>query len=271
MFKALSRFIPCLLLLLPLACSKDDPEQKVQPALESARALHHMSKMWEMMYLTIGGQASAILPDGMRLTWVDSTLADWDGMEFYLDFGKRTKAHPWGKLCRDGYYRSGIYRVSLGGDAWVSGLYMALIMQGKDSCTLSNAKNVYRFEGRMHIQVKQDQQSTIQAAFSTTSEATKTWLESDATLQLMPPDGTTYPPYTLVGNGSVRSDYWQMLWDSKNLVKTTEETGSFAKGTLQVWGGKEEYRVDFDPYGNEAFDLWLKIWKGRSEFLFVLD
>lgn len=271
MFKALSRFLFCLLLLLPFACTKEEPEQKVQPALESARALHHMAKMWEMMYLTIGGQATAILPEGMRVTWVDSTLADWDGMEFYLDFGKRTKARPWGKLCRDAYYRSGIYRVSLGGDAWVPGLYMALVMQGKDSCTLSNGKNLYRFEGRMQIQVKQDQMSTVQAAFSTASDASKTWLESDASVQLLPQSGTAYPPYILSGNGSVRSEQWQVLWETPNLEKATAEPGSFSKGALRVWGGKEEYRVDFDPYGNEAFDLWLKIWKGRSEFLFVLD
>jgi hypothetical protein len=257
-----------LLLLLPVACTKDKQDISVQPVVESARALHHTSKLWEMMYLTISGQATAILPEGMRIIWVDSTNADWDGLEFYLDFGKRSKVRPKGILCRDGYYRSGIYRVSLSGDVWTPGLYLALTMNAKDSCTFSNGSNLFQYEGRMHIQVKQALMSTIQSAFSTASEASKTWFESDAEVQMVSGNGSTL---TLSGSGSVRSEVWQMLWDTKALSKTMQGQGSFSKGELNVWNSKQQYRVDFDPFGNEADDLWMKVWKGRSEFLFDLD
>ena len=261
----------CLLFVMPLACTKENQEVKVQPAVETSRALHHLAKMWELMHLVVSGQSTAILPEGVRLTWVDSTNADWDGLEFFIDFGKRTSAKPWGTRCRDGYYRSGIYRVSLSGDLWTPGLYLALTFKGKDSCTFSNGENLFRFEGRMHIQVKQDRISSIQAAFSTNTKGSKTWLESDALVQLLPETGTTYPPYLLSGDGSVRGELWQMLWKSKGLMKTLQAQGSFLQGELNIWNNKEDFLVDFDPFGNEADDLWLKVWKGQSEFLFVLD
>jgi len=261
-------FLLCAFLF---SCTKDKQEQGVQPALATAQSMHHMAGLWEMMYLTTSGQASAILPAGVRVSWVDSTLADWDGLEFFVDLGKRTKAKPWGSLCRDGYFRSGIYRASLGGDAWVPGLYMALIMNGKDSCTLSNGKGLYRFEGRMHFQVKPDQLCTVEAAYSVQTPVEKLWLEAAATVQLLPDAGTALPAYSLSGNGSLRNQQWQFLWDTQDLMKKMDEQGSFQTGAIVAWKGNDRFTVDFDPFGNEASDRWMKVWKGRHEFLFELD
>ncbi len=241
----------------------------VLPAKAVAQSMHHLALHWHLAYLSISGQATAILPAGTRVVWTDSTLADWDGMEFYIDFGKRSKAKPYGVLCRDGYYRSGKYRASLSGDSWTPGLYMAMTMTERDSCTLSNGTSSYRFVGRMHIEAGQEQGASLEAALQEITNQGSTRFEAKATVQFAENIGV--PDYQLSGDGSLRSEYWQMLWNTKGLNGNPESKGTFTSGAVTVIGGEQQMLVDFDPYGNEAADKWMKVWRRQREFLFELD
>jgi len=253
------------------ACSEEKQKETVLPAVQTAQAMQHLSKLWDLTYATGHGQASAILPDGVRVTWVDSTLADWDGMEYYVDFGKRTKSKPYGVLCRDAYYRSGIYRVLISGDNWMPGLNLALNMNGRDSCSISNGINTYYLHGRLLLQLQPEDVVTADAAFSITNQKQQVWLEAKGSFVQSPVAGAVLPACDWSGNGSLRSELWQYLWDTDGLKRNMEESGSFRVGKLRVWNAETDFTVEFDPYGNEANDLWMKIWQGRREFLFELD
>ncbi|MEY3983608.1 MAG: hypothetical protein RL160_1167 [Bacteroidota bacterium] len=257
--------------LVGASCGKQGREEAVLPAKAVAQSMHHLALHWHLAYLSISGQATAILPAGTHVVWTDSTLADWDGMEFYIDFGKRTKAKPFGVLCPDGYYRSGTYRASLSGDSWTAGLYMALTMTERDSCTLSNGTISYRFVGRMHLEVGQEQNSLLEAAFQETTEEGSTRFETEAAVQFAENNGAGLPDYQLSGDGSLRSDNWLMLWNTKGLHGNPESKGTFTSGELTVISGEQHLRVDFDPYGNKAADKWMKVWNRQREFLFELD
>lgn len=267
-------FLPVMIGLSALfgaSCGKQGREEAVLPAKAVAQSMHHLALHWHLAYLSISGQATAILPPGARVVWTDSTLADWDGMEFYIDFGKRSKVKPFGVLCRDGYYRSGIYRASLSGDSWSAGLYMALTMTERDSCTLSNGTNSYRFVGRMHLEAGQEQNAMLEAAFQEISDQGSTRFEAEAVAFFGENTGAGLPDYQLSGDGSLRSDNWQMLWNTKGLNGNPESKGTFTSGEVSIIGGGQQMRVDFDPYGNEAADKWMKVWSRQREFLFELD
>lgn len=267
-------FLPVMIGLsafLGTSCGKQRSEETVWPAKTVAQSMHHLALHWHLAYLSISGQATAILPAGIRVVWTDSTLADWDGMEFYIDFGKRSKIKPFGVLCRDGYYRSGKYRASLSGDSWTAGLYMALTMTERDSCTLSNGTNSYRFVGRMHLEAGQEQRASLEAAVQEFTPQGNTRFEADVTVQFAENTGSGLPDYQLNGNGSLRNDQWQMLWNTKGLQGNPESKGAFTFGEVAVIGAEHPMRIDFDPYGNQAADKWIKVWRGQREFLFELD
>jgi len=78
-----SRFIlPLLIAAGVTACKKEPHVPATEPVFRTAQSLHMVSRLWEMVHLTGTGKSAEVLPAGVRRKWIDSTLADMDGLEY---------------------------------------------------------------------------------------------------------------------------------------------------------------------------------------------
>jgi hypothetical protein len=273
----LYRFIlPLFITAVMAACSKEPALPVTEPAFLTAQSLHVASKLWEMVHLTGTGQSNKVLPAGVRRKWIDSSLADMDGLEYEIDFGRINDSRPNGRLCPDGFYRGGRFRVRLNSFLWLPGLYAELHMLPKDTCTWSDGTTLIPLRGKLIFEMDRDWSYRIDAFLSSGHEKDSNYLRTQSMIaftedKALP--GQASSLYRLEGEGSLYFGQDSVNWNVQDpLLKRIDADcmGSFSRGTFEALYRRELFRADFNPYGNDACDRWLKIWKGRAEYLVQL-
>jgi hypothetical protein len=273
-----SRFIfPLLIAAGVTACKQEPHVAATEPVFRTAQSLHMVSRLWEMVHLTGTGKSAEVLPAGVRRKWIDSTLADMDGLEYEIDFGRITASRPNGRLCPDGFYRGGRFRVRLNSFLWLPGLYAELHMLQQDTCTWSDGTTLIPLRGKVIFQMDNDWSYRIDAYLSSGHENDSNYLRTESMIAFTEDKG--FPGqasnlYRLEGEGSLYFGQDSVNWNVNDpLLKriNADCMGSFFRGTLEARYRRELYSADFNPYGNDACDRWIKIWKGRSEYLVQLN
>lgn len=256
-----------------MACDKDPEIPVTEPVFRTAQSLHMVSRLWEMVHLTGTGKQAEVLPAGVHRRWIDSTLADMDGLEFEIDFGRITAARPNGRQCPDGFYRGGRFRVRLNSFLWLPGLYAELHMLPRDTCTWSDGTILIPLRGKVVFEMDADWAYRINASLSSGHENDSSFLQTQSMIAFTEDKafpGQASSLYRLEGEGSLFFGQDSVRWKVDDpLLKRIDADcmGSFFKGTLEARFRSELYRADFNPYGNDACDRWIKIWKGRAEYL----
>ncbi len=266
----------CLLLAGLPACNKEPELPATEPVFRTAQSLHMVSRLWEMVHLTGTGKSAEVLPSGVRRKWIDSTLADMDGLEYEIDFGRITANRPNGRLCPDGFYRGGRFRIILNSFLWLPGLYAELHMRPSDTCTWSDGTTLIPLRGKLIFEMDDDWSYRIDTYLSSGHENDSSYLRTRSMIAFTEDKafpGQASSLYRLEGEGSLYFGQDSVKWNVQNpLLKRidSECMGSFFRGTFDARYRQTLYSADFNPYGNDACDRWMKIWKGRSEYLVQL-
>jgi hypothetical protein len=270
-------FLVFLSALLLASCKQENDTVKLDPLMRTGQSLHMMSKLWEMVHLVGMGQAADVLPPGVRRVWIDSTLADMDGMEYEIDFGRIDKTAPHGRLCPDGFYRSGKFIVRLSSYIWMPGVYAELIMNADDTCTWSDGSKLIPLRGKMIMEVNDDWSYALNVALSHGHEADSTLLLTGSLVAFTEDKafpGRASDLYRLWGSGKVAIGIDTLQWEVTDpLYKRIDKTcmGTFHRGQLDAKVYGKSWKLDYNPYGNDACDRWIKAWQGRSEYLFQVN
>ena len=152
-------FIPVLLLLCLHACKEQfvevqedfhSVEDNVKAQVQCYATFDVVSDLisTEKLYTNEG---STLLPFGSKLSFVDSSYDDGDGIEVFLDFGELGREAPHGILCPDGLYRSGKLRVSIEGNFLSREKNILVDFPDSSAFFTGDGENMTAFAGSMKI------------------------------------------------------------------------------------------------------------------------
>ena len=207
--------------------------------------------------------AGTILPSGALLVYTDSVFTDGDGLEFYIDFGPKGSLAPFGLLCQDGRYRSGILRATLTAPYSSIGAILTLNIADADAYHSGDGIDMYQIIGTSVISRTEINKLTIAMTDMKVKDGlnTVTWTSNKEIVRTFDAGpGVWKDHFEITGSGSGinRNGEAFTVTIDKPLLKKVE-TGcakTFVSGiiTLQVTSTGKKIIVNYDPYGNGACD-----------------
>ena len=97
-------------------------------------------------------KAESIVPENVKVHFIDSTFKDMDGVEGSLDFGQPGNTKPYGLLCSDGKYRSGKISFKCNQPLNIPGAELILTMNEADNFSSGPGDEIYKIKGVFKVQ-----------------------------------------------------------------------------------------------------------------------
>jgi hypothetical protein len=218
--------------------------------------------------------SSTILPSGAIFTWVDSVM-DSDGIKYTLDFGSLGSSTPKGLLCGDGKYRAGKIHISVSKPYMQVGTTAAVKAETADNYYIGNGIDMFRVEGNLSItRSASDSLDIVMTGGKVSNDAGKTALFQGTKAIKRLSDGGVVgiwgDIYQVTGNGggtNVNGENY--TWKISTPLLKNMKVGcsrTFVKGVIEVKNDNvtNALIVDFDPYTNEACDLFARVTYGSQ-------
>lgn len=207
--------------------------------------------------------SGTILPSGATLEYIDSLFTDGDGLDFYIDFGPKGDLAPFGLLCQDGRYRSGILRGTLSKPYKEVGAILEITLAEADSFFSGNGTDMYMITGTHTITRTAVDKATVAVRNVKVRDGSATikW-QSDKEITRTKDSGPGIWKdefeITGQGNGTNRNgeDFTVTITEPLKKIVDAGCAKTFVKGviTLEVTSSNKKIIVDYDPYKNEACD-----------------
>jgi len=208
---------------------------------------------------------TTILPSSAEVTFEDSTFLDGNGISFTVDFGPLGTVEPKGTLCQDGRYRAGKLHISAN-SKFLDPLFTVIV-------TISNDDLFFSGNGSDMVQVIGTKKITKQTLTSLKIEVSDAKIitenyelpwSSSRIIELVSDKGPGIwgDVYKVTGsaNGVNRFGEEYQVDIITPLMKKMELgcAQTFVSGKLKVsmTNSNKVIGVNYDPYGNEACDMF---------------
>lgn len=215
----------------------------------------------------LGKTSGTILPSGASVIFTDTSFADGNGVDFYIDFGLLDTAIPQGLLCKDGKYRAGRINITLDKPYTEIGAVATLTINDNDEFYTGNGQDMYKLTGVKTLTRTAENQITIDVANATLFEGdySLTWsCNRIITRTYDNGPGVWGDEFEITGsgNGVNRSGNAYQINITEKLLKKMNAgcAKTFIDGnmTLDVDNGKE-LKMEFDPYNDQACDRAVEV------------
>lgn len=234
--------------------------------------------------------SGTVLPSGAVFTWIDSSYADADGIEYTVDFGPIGTTAPYGIVCGDGKYRAGILRVKVSKPYLQVGTTVEILASEAENGEFyysGDGTNMRRLEAKIEVTRTADQVVTVTVSNGKVyreidkGAVVKTYASFGGTRVITRTKGASTPgilgdEYEVSGSGSgVNMEGENYTWNiEKNLIKRIQLgcARTFVIGIIEVKNTSSStgIKVDFDPYNNGACDNVAKAIIGKKEYIFII-
>jgi hypothetical protein len=206
--------------------------------------------------------ANSILPSGAILTFIDSSFTDGDGVEYEIDFGPLGASAPFGRLCGDGRYRAGKFRVTLDRRYSEIGAIGTIDIQEGYDYHSGDGLIMTQISGQVTATRLEEYKLNVQVSNGKAVRSGKTWrFQGNKVVENTNPGGPGLlgDEFKVTGTGSgTNKDGVNYTWTiTEPLIKRIEVgcANTFIKGIISlVNDGGGTITVDFDPKKDAACD-----------------
>lgn len=281
--------IPILLLLSLFSCKEElvevqenfySVEDNVQAEIQCYATFDVVNDLisTEKLYTNAG---STLLPFGSKLTFIDSSYNDGDGIEVILDFGILGASAPHGVLCPDGLYRSGKIRVSIEGNFLSDEKIIRVEFPDSNALYTGDGENMIGFAGSMDI--IQEELGLVQKVkakdISIINPSGSLLWSCDHEIRVTHDvgDGQYGDTYEISGRseGTNRNGIKYISKIDVNLEKTLEKgcAETFKRGqiTVEEPDHDKKMQVDYDPFGDGVCDKTVLVEINGKRTLLEID
>lgn len=214
---------------------------------------------------------TTLLPDGVKVVFVDSLFTDNDGVEFYVDFGAYDASKTInGVLCADGKFRAGKFTVTANKPYTELGCIIeAKFEDGADAYYIGDGKTMIKVLANLKATRTGQETATLDITGCKvfTPEGT---VEFQSNKQIKRIKGNDQPgslgdEYEVTGGGSGKNrngeDFTVNI--TKTLLQRIEDgcARTFIVGIIELTNtsSNKTMSVDFDPKGDGACDRLIRI------------
>lgn len=208
-------------------------------------------------------KAERILPQNIKVTFIDSTFSDLNGVEGLIDFGLKGYKKPYGLLCSDNKYRAGKVRFKLNQPIEIPGAVLSLTFIEADSFYTGAGNEMYRVEGQMLVENPDGMSIVLKTnGLKVIHEKTVMHWSCNRSIKLLKDAGKGIwgDVYSLDGfaSGTNRNGEMYEVKITEPLIKKMEEgcSETFVQGRLEVINTQNEksIKVNYDPEGTQKCD-----------------
>ncbi len=255
------------------SCSEPISEEKdtIYSGQDNSKAETHFYATYDVIYDIVSTNdklqkgETTILPSSAEVTFEDSTFLDGNGISFTVDFGPLGTSEPKGTLCQDGRYRAGKLHISAN-SKFLDPLFTVVVTLNDDDQFFSgNGSDMVQVIGTKKItkQTLTSLKIEISDAKIITDEYELPW-SSTRIIELVSDKGPGIwgDVYKVTGSaqGSNRFGEEYEVDIITPLIKKMELgcAQTFVSGKLNVsmTNSNKVIGVNYDPYGNEACDMF---------------
>lgn len=268
-------FIGFILMIFSVSCTSNDVieiRQSDEGISQSIKVVDELIAAFDAIddlvsvdsIMAVKGDAF-ITPD-VKVTFMDASFTDGDGVEVVFDFGPVTQS-PRGILCKDGRYRAGKITAYLSQPYTEIGANLTIVFPGDEPYYSGDGIDMVTFVGeavleRTSIQQMQCKAQDLHARYLNVDHT----VESDLLISKILDGGLGLHNDVMLFDGSVTTRNDQHVIDlttvSPLMKKYTAECASnIVSGEMSssFAQGKSEVLIDFDPYDDEACDNLVSI------------
>ena len=224
-------------------------------------------------------KGETIIPENVKVSFLDSTFKDMDGVEGTLDFGVPGTTKPYGLLCSDGKYRSGKIHFKCNQPLNIPGGELFLVMNEADSFSSGPGDEIYKIKGVFRIHNPDGLHLRLQTDNLLLENKTGTieW-SCDRTLKLVKDAGQGIwgDIYSIEGtsSGVDRHGEAYSVEITEALIKKMEVgcSRTFIKGRLTIrnHSTNKDTHINYDPENNSACDQLIEAEINGKKTLFLL-
>ena len=223
---------------------------------------------------------NTILPSGAVVTFQDSSYTDGDGVEATIDFGPVKTTVPKARLCQDGRFRAGKVHITSNRRYFLDSAEVTITVSDSDQYFAGNdGVSLTQLTGT--VKIKRVDGTTLKIdvldARATNDKGTVAWQSTRTITKLVDAGaGILGDQFQITGEASGvnrNSENFTVNIDVPLLKKV--EMGcarTFVKGkiTLSNTSTGKTIAIDYDPYNNEACDLFAKATINGKEYFYTV-
>ena len=261
--------------ILPLisffGCQSDVLEMKedINSAVDQIIAENNFTSTFDAAFDIIATNAkmqksgTTIIPDEVRLNFVDSLFSDGDGVELIIQFGSMGTTIPHGVLCQDGNYRSGQLRILVNQSIRSAEFRAEVISTEKDSFCVGNGAHMVQQIGRTMITLENQNGIRLRVLDGIIKDdSTIIRWDCDRTV-IQTKDGSLGiwgDEYEMTGTSHVYSSTGETFTATitSPLIKKIEAgcARAFVAGRMDIQSNasNQHFEINYDPFNNQACD-----------------
>lgn len=223
---------------------------------------------------------NTILPSGAVVTFQDSSYTDGDGVEATIDFGPVKNTVPKGRLCQDGRFRAGKIHISSNRRYFLDSAEVVITVSDSDQYFAgSDGVSLTQLIGK--VSIKRIDANTLKIdvvdARAINDKGTVAWQSTRTIVKTVDAGaGILGDQFEITGEASGvnrNSENFTVKIDVPLLKKV--EMGcarTFVKGkiTLSNTSTGKTISIDYDPYNDQACDLFAKATINGKEFFYTV-
>jgi hypothetical protein len=223
---------------------------------------------------------NTILPSGAIVTFQDSSYTDGDGVEATIDFGPIKNTLPKGKICQDGRFRAGKIHISSNRRYFLDSAEVVITVSDSDKYYAGNdGVSLTQLIGTVKIKRVDAATLTIDVldARAINDKGTVAWQSTRTISKLVDAGaGILGDQFQITGEASGvnrNGENYTVKIDVPLLKKV--EMGcarTFVKGkiTLSNTSTGKTISIDYDPYNDQACDLFAKATINGKEYFYTV-
>ena len=223
---------------------------------------------------------NTILPSGAVLTFQDSSYTDGDGVEATIDFGPIKNTVPKGKICQDGRFRAGKIHISSNRRYFLDSAELLITVSDSDKYYAgSDGVSLTQLIGT--VKIKRVDATTLKIdvmdARAINDKGTVAWQSSRTIIKLVDAGaGILGDQFQITGeaSGINRNGGNFTVKIDLPLLKKVEMgcARTFVKGkiTLSNTSTGKTISIDYDPYNDQACDLFAKATINGKEYFYTV-
>jgi hypothetical protein len=223
---------------------------------------------------------NTILPSGAIVTFQDSSYTDGDGVEATIDFGPIKNTVPKGKICQDGRFRAGKIHISSNRRYFLDSAEVVITVSDSDKYYAGNdGVSLTQLIGT--VKIKRVDATTLKIdvldARAINDKGTVAWQSTRTITKLVDAGaGILGDQFQITGEASGvnrNNENFTVKIDIPLLKKV--EMGcarTFVKGkiTLSNTSTGKTISIDYDPYNDQACDLFAKATINGKEYFYAV-
>jgi hypothetical protein len=223
---------------------------------------------------------NTILPSGAIVTFQDSSYTDGDGVEATIDFGPIKNTVPKGKICQDGRFRAGKIHISSNRRYLLDSAELVITVSDSDKYYAGNdGVSLTQLIGT--VKIKRVDATTLKIdvldARAINDKGTVAWQSTRTITKLVDAGaGILGDQFQITGeaSGVNRNNENFTVKINIPLLKKVEMgcARTFVKGkiTLSNTSTGKTISIDYDPYNDQACDLFAKATINGKEYFYAV-